>query len=107
MLGLTPALLVVIFPFMKSKVLCTKPNMSLHQPKSQFATEEACKQYLMRLRWPNGVRCPRCKSEKVYTLKARPFHWLCKNKDCGGKNGYRFSIISQTVFENTNYPLRT
>src|SRR6266404_1881485 len=108
MLGLTPALLVVIFPFMKkSKVLCTKPTMSLHQLKSQFSTEEACENYLMKLRWPDGVRCPRCNSEKVYTLKARPFHWLCKNKDCGGKNGYRFSVITRTVFENTNYPLRT
>jgi len=108
MLGLTPALLVVIFPFMKkSKVLCTKPNMSLHQLKSQFATEEACKQYLTKLRWPNGVHCPRCNNEKVYVLKARPFHWLCKATDCGGKNGYRFSVITRTVFENTNYPLRT
>jgi transposase-like protein len=25
---------------------------------------------------------------------------------CGKKNGYRFSVITRTVFENTNYPLR-
>jgi transposase-like protein len=81
--------------------------MSLHQLKAQFSTEDACKAYLKMLRWPNGVKCPRCGNEKVYELKARPFHWLCKAKDCGGKNGYRFSVISKTVFENTNYPLRT
>ena len=93
---------------MKTKILCTKPNITLAQVKAKFSTEEACKKYLKELRWPNGVRCPRCNnSEKVYGLKARPFHWVCKNKDCGGKNGYRFSIISGTVFENTNYPLRT
>lgn len=91
----------------KTKILCTKPSMSLHQLKAKFSTEEACKKYLKELRWPTGVRCPRCSNEKVYELKARPFHWLCKNKDCGGKNGYRFSIITRTVFENTNYPLRT
>src|SRR6266849_5197829 len=92
---------------MKTKILCTKPNITLAQVKAKFSTEEACKAYLKKLRWPNGVRCPRCDNEKVYELKTRPFHWVCKNKDCGGKNGYRFSVISGTVFENTNYPLRT
>jgi transposase-like protein len=85
----------------------TKPSMTLSQMMVRFSTEEKCKTFLRDLRWPNGVQCPRCNSEKVYTLKARPFHWVCKNKDCGGKNGYRFSVITRTVFENTNYPLRT
>lgn len=40
-------------------------------------------------------------------LKARSFHWVCKNATCGGRNGYRFSVITKTIFENTNYPLRT
>ena len=29
-----------------------------------FATEEACREYLVQLRWPDGFRCPRCGSEK-------------------------------------------
>lgn len=72
----------------------------------QFPTEEACKQFLADMRWPQGVHCPRCNSEKVYALKARPFHWVCKNKDCGGKNGYRFSVISHTIFQDTKIPLK-
>src|SRR3990167_4935038 len=72
----------------------------------QFPTEEACKQFLIEMRWPQGVRCPRCKGEKVYVLKARPFHWLCKAKDCGGKNGYRFSVITRTIFQDTKIPLK-
>jgi len=32
---------------------------------------------------------------------------VCKQPNCGGRNGYRFSVITKTVFENTNYPLRT
>lgn len=85
----------------------TKPSMTLAQVMARFSTEEACKVYLKTLRWPNGARCPRCNHDKVYELKHRPFHWVCKNKDCGGRNGYRFSVITKTVFENTNYPLRT
>jgi transposase-like protein len=84
-----------------------KPKMTLTQTMDRFSTEEACKQYLQERRWPNGVKCPRCNNEKVYALKARPFHWICKAKMCGGRNGYRFSVISQTIFENTNYPLKT
>jgi transposase-like protein len=84
-----------------------KPKMTLTQTMDRFSTEEACKQFLQERRWPNGVKCPRCNNEKVYALKARPFHWICKAKTCGGRNGYRFSVISQTIFENTNYPLKT
>ncbi len=85
----------------------TKPTMTLTELTTRFNTEEACKQFLTEKRWPNGVQCPRCQNKKVYELKARKFHWVCKAKDCGGRNGYRFSVISKTVFENTNYPLRT
>ena len=74
----------------------------------QFPTDEACKDYLVAKRWPGGkVRCPRCNaSEKVYALKARPYHWTCKNKDCGGRNGYRFSVLTKTILQDTKIPLR-
>ena len=87
--------------------MTTKPTMTLTQLIDRFSTEETCKQFLQAQRWPNGVECPRCQNKKVYALKSKPFHWVCKGKTCGGRNGYRFSVISKTVFENTNYPLRT
>jgi transposase-like protein len=72
----------------------------------QFSTDHDCKAFLAEKRWPDGVRCVRCGArEKVYALKARPFHWVCKNPGCGGPNGYRFSVITRTIFENTNIPL--
>lgn len=73
----------------------------------RFETEEACKAFLQERRWPNGVTCPRCNNAKVFAVKSRPFHWVCKGKECGGRNGYRFSVITKTIFENTNYPLKT
>lgn len=73
----------------------------------QFHDETACKNFLMEMRWPNGVRCPRCgASEQVYALSARPFHWTCCNLACGGRKGYRFSVITRTIFENTKIPLK-
>jgi hypothetical protein len=87
--------------------MTTQPNMTLTKMMDRFSTEEACKQFLTEKRWPNGVECPRCHNKKVYELKSKPYHWVCKGKDCGGRNGYRFSVITRTIFENTNYPLRT
>ena len=71
-----------------------------------FPTDDACKRYIVSKRWPDGVSCPRCGNfERVYALKARPFHWSCKNLECGGRNGYRFSVISGTIFQDTKIPL--
>lgn len=78
--------------------------MTLRQLMATFPTNEACKQYLVERRWPKGVRCPRCANPKVWALKSRPFHWVCKQ--CG-KTPYRFSVLVGTSFENTNYPLKT
>ncbi|MCC7180098.1 MAG: IS1595 family transposase [Acidobacteria bacterium] len=74
-----------------------------------FPTDADAKAYLAARRWPKGVTCPRCGNEKVYALKARPFNWLCKSEKClkASKTGYRFSLYVGTIFENTNYPLKT
>ncbi len=85
-------------------VLTTKPSMTFAQMKKAFATEEACKELLVQLRWPDGVKCPRCNNPKPYKLNFKPFHWQCRLCQ---KNGYRFSVLTKTVFENTNYPLKT
>jgi len=45
-------------------------------------------------------------ARKVFHVTHRPFHWVCKQRDCGGRNGYRFSVISGTVFQDTKRPLR-
>lgn len=73
------------------------------QFKAKFPTEDACRSYLMRRRWPTDVCCPRCGSLKVYELPSRPWHWQCH--DCA-PNGYRFSVLVSTIFENTNVPLK-
>ncbi len=79
--------------------------MRLNDIDRLFPTENACKAALAESRWPDKVHCPRCGlGLKVYALKHRPFHWVCKS--CA-TNGYRFSVLTGTIFENTNAPLRT
>jgi len=67
-----------------------------------FQTEDDCIRYLVIRRWSEGVRCPRCDNAKVYAL-ASGHHWQCEQ--CAS-NGYRFSHLTGTIFENTNKPLK-
>jgi IS1 family transposase len=77
-------------------------QMTVAQFEATFTDEEACRRYLIARRWPNGVNCPRCGNTKVYEL-ASGHHWQCEACQV---NGYRFSHIAGTIFENTNKPLR-
>src|ERR1700722_17813845 len=86
------------------KPLTVQPSITLAKMMRDFATEDACKAYIRDLRWPNGVTCPRCKDTNVHEVGKKPFHWQCRK--CN-KNGYRFSVITGTIFENTKYPLVT
>lgn len=93
MLYLIPSRVVVIFNFMKT----------LKELETHFSTEDNCMAYLVGLRWRDGVTCPRCDNANVYKL-AKPWKWQCK---VCNKNGYHFSPLSGTIFENTNVPLVT
>src|SRR6202011_2419363 len=91
--------------------------MTLNDLLERFPTEESCKAFLAEKRWPNGVYCPRCGNAKVFHVPHRAFHWVCKSGRtsmdgtgkravCHKRNGYRFSVISGTIFQDTKWPLR-
>jgi hypothetical protein len=77
--------------------------MTIAQFEAMFPNEEACKSYLQARRWPEGVHCPRCGNTKVFPVRSMPFKWQCYA--CAPNQGYRFSVIAGTIFENTNKPL--
>lgn len=78
-------------------------QLTIAQFEAMFPHEDACRSYLKDRRWPDGVRCPRCGNPGVYDLKTRKWQWQCEQ--CA-PDGYRFSVIAGTIFENTNKPLR-
>jgi IS1 family transposase len=80
-------------------------QMTVAEFEALFPDDDACKAYLVRRRWPEGVRCPRCGNQAVYPVTNRPFHWQCTR--CAKAGGYRFSVLVGTIFENTNIALRT
>jgi transposase-like protein len=80
------------------------PQMTVKEWEALFPTDDACKLYLQRRRWPDGIRCPRCASDRIYGLTTRPFHWECP--DCRKGGAYRFSVLVETIFEDTKVGLR-
>jgi transposase-like protein len=78
-------------------------QLTAAQFESMFPDEDACRAYLQARRWPEGVHCPRCGNPAVYDLATRKWHWQCHQ--CA-PDGYRFSLLVGTIFENTNKPLR-
>src|ERR1700733_12058012 len=88
---------------MRSKQPKPVHQLSVAEFEEMFPNEDACCAYLVARRWPEGVRCPRCGNPAVYDLPSRKWHWQCEK--CA-PDGYRFSVIAGTIFENTNKPLR-
>ena len=78
-------------------------QISITQFEELFPDEDACREYLALNRWPDGVQCPRCGNDHIYALESRAQHWQCQN--CS-EQGYRFSVLVGTIFENSNKPLR-
>jgi len=71
--------------------------MNLEEFEKEFNTEEQCLNYLFKLRWENGYRCPRCENEKARQVRGVKYECL----SCG----YQTSVIAGTIFQDTHKPL--
>ena len=73
---------------------------TLREFQVQFATEEACAEYLAACRWPEGFSCPRCGGNEAYVLLSRG-RWQCAS--CR----YQASVTAGTVLHNSKTRLTT
>lgn len=65
-----------------------------------FADQNTALMFMVSLRWPNGVCCPRCGSERVRFIQTRRV-WECREDH----NPDRFSVKTGTVMEESPLPL--
>jgi transposase-like protein len=64
-----------------------------------FSTEKACADYLRRLRWPNGFRCPACGGGRAWATARGQLRCVgCQRQT---------SVVAGTIFEGTRKPLRS
>jgi transposase-like protein len=66
---------------------------------AEFASDDRCRELLARLRWPEGVACPRCALVGIKRLS--PKLWECY------KCSYQFSVTVGTIFADSHLPLLT
>jgi transposase-like protein len=71
---------------------------TLQEFEAWFGTEEGCAEYVRRLRWPAGFRCPCCGHQQAWTTARQLLH-------CTGC-GHQTSVTAGTIFEGTRKPLR-
>jgi len=65
--------------------------------EARFSQEAACRDYLVRLRWPDGFRCPRCGHDQASVV--REFLFQC------ARCRYQASVTAGTIFQDLRTPL--
>jgi transposase-like protein len=70
---------------------------NLAEFEARFSTEAACREYLVRLRWPDGFCCPRCGGRKSWPVR----EVLLQCSVCG----HQSSVTAGTIFQDTRKPL--
>jgi transposase-like protein/ribosomal protein L40E len=66
--------------------------------EDRFATDQACRDYLIQLRWPHGFVCPRCGARTAWAATRGRLV-------CGGCR-HQTSVTAGTIFHDTRKPLR-
>ena len=71
---------------------------TLMEFEQRFNSEDACREYLFQLRWPDGFRCPRCQHNEAWQTERGLYH--CRNCNL------QTSVMAGTMFQDTRKPLR-
>src|SRR5438105_11148008 len=71
---------------------------TLIQAVRYFSDEAICRDFLASLRWPDGVRCMFCQSDRLGFVATRSL-WRCK--ECKRE----FTVKKGTIFEDSPIPL--
>lgn len=65
----------------------------------RFHSEEACREVLEDLRWPDGIICPHCENKSISRIQKYNVY------ECNSCR-YQFSVKSGTIFHDSHLPLR-
>jgi transposase-like protein len=71
---------------------------SLLEMERRFATEDACREYLTKLRWGHGFLCPACEGKVGW--EDRRHRWTCQS--CRRQT----TVTAGTIFEGTHLSLQ-
>jgi len=73
-------------------------QMDLISFQTKFSREEACRERLFTLRWPEGFRCPNCGHHESYRIEKRMLYQCLTCK-------HQTSLTAGTIMHRTRTPL--
>ena len=76
-------------------------KMSFKEFREKFSSESACKNYLYRVRWPEGYICPKCGCREFTLVKCRGGKFQCRS--CR----HQTTLTAGTVMHSTHLPMTT
>ena len=70
---------------------------TLLELERRFSTDQACREYLFALRWPEGFVCPCCGGQKAWATSRGLWHCVqCR---------HQASVTAGTIFQDAHLPL--
>lgn len=71
----------------------------MHEFRNRFSTQEVCREYVVKCRWPDGFVCPKCLSKKFWLNKQR---YVFECRDCRRQT----SPTANTIMHRSHLPLQ-
>jgi transposase-like protein len=79
--------------------MAQQERMTILDLQERFGTEEACRDHLFKIRWPEGLACPHCGGKGFYKINKRNVYGC---KACRRQ----VSLTAGTVMHGSHPPLR-
>ena len=76
-----------------------KTDLSFLDFQKQFCSEEACRDYLFKIRWPKGFVCSKCGHTEYYLVHKRHLYQCTRCKK-------QHSVTVGNIFQDTHLPLQ-
>src|SRR5215510_154295 len=78
--------------------MAQQESMNILEFQMRFPNENACRDHLFRIRWPNGLKCPKCGGKDFYKINTRNIY-ECKCR-------HQVSLTAGTIMHRTHTPIR-
>jgi len=78
--------------------MAQQESMDILELQRRFATDDACRDRLFKIRWPDGPTCAKCGGKNFYRISARNVY------EC--RCGRQVSLTAGTIMHGSHTPLR-
>ena len=77
--------------------MAQQESMDILEFQRRFATDDACRAHLFKIRWPEGLTCPKCGGKDFYKITTRNIY------EC--TCGHQVSLTAGTIMHGSHTPL--